>query len=54
MLDPKSNMAEQLANALLHHQKNLKEQKKAQKNTEMLEQMLEQLEELAEQKKSDS
>lgn len=52
MLDPKSNMAEQLANALLHHQKNLKEQKKAQKNMEMLEQMMEQLEDLSEKKKS--
>ncbi len=54
MLDPKTNMAEELANALSYHQKNLIEQKKSQKNSEMLEQMLKQLEELSEHKKSDS
>ncbi len=44
MLDPESNVAEQLANALKHHQKNLIEKDKAEKNVEVLRQMVDQLE----------
>ncbi len=44
MLDPESDVAEQLAGAIRHHQKNLVEKDKAEKNVEMLRQMVTQLE----------
>jgi len=43
MLDPKSDVAEQLANALRHHQKNLVEKDQAEKNVEVLRQLVDQL-----------
>ncbi len=46
MLDPESNVAEQLANALKHHQKNLIEKDKAEKNVEALRQLVSELETL--------
>lgn len=53
MLDPESNIAEQLANAIRHHQKNLVEQDKAEKNVEMLRQLVTQLEEFSDGHKDD-
>ena len=53
MLDPESNVAEQLANALKHHQKNLIEKDKAEKNVEVLRQLVTQLETLTEQSNED-
>ncbi len=53
MLDPQSDIAEQLANAIRHHQKNLAEQGKAEKNVEMLRQLVTQLEELSDGNKDD-
>ena len=53
MLDPESNVAEQLANALKHHQKNLIEKDKAEKNVEVLRQLVTQLETLTEQSNKD-
>ncbi len=47
MLDPESNVAEQLANALRHHQKNLIEKDKAAKNVEALRQLVSQFEALS-------
>ena len=47
MLDPQSDIAEQLANAIRHHQKNLAGQDKAEKNVEMLRQLVTQLEGLS-------
>ena len=44
MLDPESNVAERLANALRLHQKNLAEKDKAEKNVEVLRQLVDQLE----------
>lgn len=44
MLDPKSDVAEQLAHALRHHQKNLVEKDQAEKNVEVLRQLVDQLE----------
>ena len=44
MLDPESDVAEQLAGAIRHHQKNLADKDKAEKNVEMLRQMVTQLE----------
>jgi len=44
MLDPNSDVAEQLANALRHHQKNLVEKDKAEQDVEKLRQMVTQLE----------
>ena len=44
MLDPESNVAEPLANALRHHQKNLAEKDQATKNVEVPRQMVSQLE----------
>lgn len=44
MLDPESDVAEQLAGAIRHHQKNLVDKDKAEKNVEMLRQMVIQLE----------
>ena len=46
MLDPESNVAEQLANALKHHQKNLIEKDKAEKSVEALRQLVSELETL--------
>ena len=40
MLDPESNVAVQLANALRHHQKNLFEKDGAEKNVEVLRQLV--------------
>ncbi len=53
MLDPESDIAEQLANAIRHHQKNLAEQGEAQKNVEALRQMVAQLEELSDESDED-
>ncbi len=53
MLDPESNIAEQLANAIRHHQKNLAEQDKAEKNVEKLRQLVTQLEEISDGNKGD-
>ncbi len=53
MLDPQSDIAEQLANAIRHHQKNLVEQDKAEKNVEVLRQLVTQLEELSDGNKDD-
>jgi hypothetical protein len=47
MLDPESDVAEQLAHALRHHQKNLIETDKAAKNVEALRQLVSQLETLS-------
>ena len=47
MIDPKSNVAEQLAGALKHHQKNMIETNKARKNVEVLREMVTQLETLS-------
>lgn len=44
MLDPESDVAEQLANALRHHQKNLLEKDRAEKDVERLREMMTQLE----------
>lgn len=40
MLNPESDLAERLAEALRHHQKNLADQKKAHDDVQRLEQML--------------
>lgn len=53
MLDPESDIAEQLANAIRHHQKNLVEQDKAEKNIEVLRQLVTQLEEISDGNKDD-
>ena len=53
MLDPESNVAEQLANALKHHQKNLVEKDKAEKNVEVLRQMVDQLETMSDRSGAD-
>lgn len=53
MLDPESDIAEQLANAIRHHQKNLVEQDKAEKNVETLRQRVTQLEEISDGNKDD-
>ncbi len=47
MLDPESNVAEPLANALRHHQKNLIETGKAEKNVAALRQLVSQIETLS-------
>ncbi len=47
MLDPESDVAEQLANAIRYHQKNLAEREEAEKNVEKLRQLVTQLEELS-------
>ena len=47
MIDPNSNVAEQLANALKHHQKTLAETNKAQKNVEVLRDLVTRLETLS-------
>ena len=53
MLDPESNIAEQLANAIKHHQKRLVEQDEAEKNVEILSQRVTQLEEISDRRKID-
>ncbi len=53
MLDPESNIAEQLADAIRHHQKNLVEQDKAEKNLETLRQLVTQLGEISDGNKDD-
>ncbi len=53
MLDPESNIAEQLANAIKHHQKSLVEQDQAEKNVEILRQLVTQLEEISDGRKID-
>ena len=53
MLDPESDSAERLANAIRHHQKNLAEQDKAEKNVEKLRQLVTQLEEFSDGHKDD-
>ncbi len=53
MLDPESNVAEQLANALRHHRKNLIETGKAEKNVEVLRQLVDQLETLSDSSNQD-
>jgi len=53
MLDPESDIAEQLANAIRHHQKNLAEQGKAEKKVEALRQLVTQLEEISDGNKDD-
>ncbi len=47
MQDPDSNVAEQLANALKHHRKNMVEKNKAQKNVEVLRELVSQSETLS-------
>jgi len=54
MLDPESNIAEQLANAIRHHQKNMAEQDKAEKKVEALRQLVTQLEEISDGSKDDA
>ena len=53
MLDPESDIAEQLANAIRHHQKNLAEQDKAKKNIETLRHLVTQLEAFSDGHKDD-
>ena len=53
MLDPESDIAEQLANAIRHHQKNLVEQDKAEKNVETLRQRVTQLKGLSDESDKD-
>jgi uncharacterized protein YbaP (TraB family) len=53
MLDPESDIAEQLANAIRHHQKNLAEQDKAEKKVEALRQLVTQLEGISDGNKDD-
>ncbi len=53
MLDPESDIAEQLANAFGHRQKNLVEQDKAKKNVEILRQLVTQLEAISDGHKGD-
>ncbi len=53
MLDPESDIAEPLANAIRNHQKNLAEQDKAEKNVEMLRQPVTPLEEISDRHKDD-
>ncbi len=54
MLDPESNVAEQLAHALRHHQKNVVEKDKAEKNLEMLRQLVDQFETMPDQSGKDA
>ncbi len=53
MLDPESDIAEQLVNAIRHHQKNLAEQDMAEKKVEALRQLVTQLEEISDGRKID-
>lgn len=48
MIDPKSNVAKQLAEALKHHQGNLAANQEAANNLERLKQMAARLQEMAE------
>jgi uncharacterized protein YbaP (TraB family) len=54
MLDPESNIAEQLANAIRHHQKNMVEQDKVEKKVEALRQLVTQLEGISDGSKDDA
>ena len=54
MLNPESNVAEQLANALRHHQKHLVEKDKAEKNVVALRQLVSQMETLADPSNQDA
>jgi hypothetical protein len=54
MLDPESSDAEQLANALRHHQKNLVETDKAEKNVEVSRQLVDQLETMSDSSNQDA
>lgn len=54
MMDPDSNIAEQIAYAFSHHQNNLKGKKDAEKKVELLQQTLAQLEALFEQNEDGS
>lgn len=54
MLDPESNIAEQLANAIRHHQKNMAEQDKAEKKVEALRELVTQLEGMSDGSKDDA
>ena len=54
MLNPESNVAEQLANALKHHQKHLIEKDKAEKSVEALRQLASQLEALTDPSNQDA
>jgi len=54
MLDPESDIAEQLANAIRHHQKNLAEQDKAEKKVEALRELVTQLEGMSDGSKDDA
>ncbi len=54
MLDREGNVAEQLANALRHHQKNLVEKDKAAKNVEVLRQLVDQLETMSDSSNQDA
>ncbi len=54
MLDPESNIAEQLADAIRHHQKNMAEQDKAEKKVEALRQLVTQLEGMSDGSKDDA
>lgn len=47
MLDPKTNVAEQLADALRHHQKNMVQQQQAEQKAAVLQQMVDQLKEMS-------
>ncbi len=53
MLNPESDIAEQLANAIRRHQKNLVEQDEAEKNVEKLRRLVTQLEEISDGNKDD-
>ncbi len=53
MLDPESNVAEQLANALRHHQRNLVEKDKAKKNVEVLRQLVDPFETMSDSSNQD-
>ncbi len=54
MMNPDSNIAEQLASAFSHHQNNLKDKKDAEKKVDMLQQMLAQIEAVLEKDKEGS
>ena len=46
MLDPESNLANQLVEAMKHHQRNAEATKEARKKLEMMEQLAEQIEQM--------
>ena len=53
MLDPESDIAERLANAIRHHQKNLAEQDQAEKKLEVQRQLVTHLEGLSDESDED-